>query len=148
MIGLPLIAIGVVIALGVIAGLIRGDLGHAHMHFVADRAASGASPEAMGKELRLRMAAARLRRRTTEAVKRTPSKQAEIIRRLAKEEALRLAAFDKVMARQFLRWAEDAELGEILYPAAMAAVFRQARKRRPIHHETHRDMHAALRVTG
>lgn len=146
-----LLPLGVVIAAALAWAaslLIHSDLSHRHMNFVIERTSGGADPDDVAKELQLRMAAARLRRRATHEVLQRPTAYVEIIRSAAKSEGLRLAALDKRMARKFIHWAEGADLSEILYPVAMRAIWKARGKLRhtlPHSHHAH-DLHAALRT--
>lgn len=102
-------------------------------------------------ELTVRTAAARLRRRASDEAAKTPRHYSEHIKRLAKEEAMMLAAYDRTAAKEFLAWVESAPLQDILYPEAFKMVYRQigreVAERLPTEKQL-QDAMAALKVKG
>ncbi len=101
-------------------------------------------------ELTLRMTAATLRRRTSEAVLKAPAQWDPIVRRITDELALGLMTRNKELAQLFVAWAVTAPLQDILYPDAYKAAYQvmtrprnMVLKTRAEHYE---DLVASLRV--
>jgi len=107
---------------------------------------AGATFEGRQAELSMRTAAARLRRRVSEATLRKPGAYREHLSKIATEEARGLR--DRTVANHFLNWAGNADMDEILYPAARRSVHNisMAAGRRALRAIANEDDIAALRV--
>lgn len=149
---IPMVVVALGLAARVISRAINGRLENRYAAFLMER--SGTSGAEIDREFRLRTSAARLRRTASMATTKAPARAEQIIRDLARAEGLKMAATDKSAAKQFLQWAEGAEISEILYPAAMKAVWKHARgaAQRSVavkeDSDLRRDIEAALKVSG
>ena len=128
-------ALSVLVVAGIAIALPRlfrwsDDWHHASLYEDFRKARPTATAEERQAELRLREAAARLRRRASAAISRTPQRYAYHIKTIAAAEATLLAAIDRDAAKTFIAWAENAPLDELLHRGAYEQV-RRHMKRRP-----------------
>lgn len=145
-----LLALGFVIVLGAILKLLpksqeqRFDA--LYRKFTQDR--RGMSFADQQHEFALRSAAARLRRRASEAVLQRPQDHDAIIGEIIKDEAMVLASRDKGLGRSFVNWTGSMSLTDILYPEAFQATvaWAKAANAKPRRRINLRDSIAALNV--
>ena len=95
--------------------------------------ARGLSAEEKVDEFQLRHSLVRMRRRVSDASVSDPLNWRDHLAEISVEEGKALAAYDKKLARQFLKTVRDSPPSDILYHDAMEAVLAS----RPIMPDTH-----------
>lgn len=121
---LPAAVLAAVVVAGIFAHLVNAAPANRYAHLRLQRHMEGSGSGEFDTEIVLRTTAAEFRRRVSLAVLEKPAEAEQIIRSMAKDEALVLAATDKGRAKTFLDWVEGAGQPEILHPVAAKAAYK------------------------